>query len=157
VTLKKVYVYGERNALFLMVPIGFSAYPGVHVDPINVRDGMNTGASVANQHGLGEFTFNENLGLVHQFASGDNYKSNLISAGVGASRIIVWQVNASLNASYGYTFYPTGDSNRKDSKFNFGINMSRSIGFLDSTIASLGYAHEKNTSNVASAKYDKDI
>lgn len=156
-TLKKVVQYGKGHSLHFLIPGGYSWYPGVTAEPINVREGFNVGAGIMNQHTWEKIVFTEYFGYTHQFALGDNFKSDAYSLTVSSGRNLVANIFGNAFAGYTYTKYPRSESNREDSKYSLGGQLSRRLDFWGPMIASLGYSHERSISSVASAKYEKDI
>ncbi|MFM8270072.1 MAG: tetratricopeptide repeat protein [Pseudomonadota bacterium] len=154
---KKALQYGKGNSVHFLLPVGYSWYPGVNVAPINNREGFNSGGGVMNQHTWGKVIFTEYFGYNHQFALGNNFKSDSYSVTGSSGTNLFSNIFGLAFGGYTYTNYPRSESLREDSKYSLGVLFSRRLDFWGPLVASLGYSHEWNVSTVDSAKYNKGI
>lgn len=156
-TLKKAFQYGEGNAVYILLPTGYTGYPGVTATSVDVRDGFKLGAGVLNQHSYKQFMFSEYIGYTHQFAKGNNYKTDTYSVTASAGTTVGYKIFASLLGGFSYSDYPLSADSRSDSKYNLGVQLSRKLDFWGPLVGSLGYGYERNVSTTSSAKYAKNI
>lgn len=155
-SIKKIFPTGSGDQMTVSVYSGYQSFPGVTVTPVNVRDGFNFGASLINQHTSNFVVFSESLTYTHQFAQGDNYKSDLVSLFGSAGIDLGDQVFSNLFSGVTYVNFPYSQYGRADTRFSVGAQISRPIEGWGSTWATLGLSHEDSISTQSAAQYQKN-
>ena len=150
------YSFNSGDSLNLVVPVGYTVYPGVPITTDDdKRNGPVLGVTVSYRHAVGNYSLTENGAYSNQLSTGKNFKMSSYNLGVSALTTLSKETLMMISIGYGFSKYPYNKDARSDKKVSFVIDFSRPLSKSYPILGTVDYAVEKNYSNVAVSDYIK--